>query len=70
MIIHSVDNDNSMCTFCILDEVTPGPAMRNRSVTVIFGSLVLWGLIIYFLISDQPVDKERETVSQSINRWD
>ncbi|KAK1123384.1 hypothetical protein K0M31_008096 [Melipona bicolor] len=35
--------------------------MRNRSVTVIFGSLVLWGLIIYFLISDQPVDRERET---------
>ncbi|XP_006617701.1 alpha-1,3-mannosyl-glycoprotein 2-beta-N-acetylglucosaminyltransferase [Apis dorsata] len=34
--------------------------MRNRSVTVIFGSLVLWGLITYFLISDQPVSKERD----------
>ncbi|XP_031846565.2 alpha-1,3-mannosyl-glycoprotein 2-beta-N-acetylglucosaminyltransferase [Nomia melanderi] len=35
--------------------------MRNRSVSIIFGSLVLWGLITYFLISDQPVNKEQDT---------
>ncbi|CAL7942363.1 unnamed protein product [Xylocopa violacea] len=44
--------------------------MRNRLVTVIFGSLVLWGLITYFLISDQPVNDERNTarVSNQISK--
>ncbi|XP_033337392.2 alpha-1,3-mannosyl-glycoprotein 2-beta-N-acetylglucosaminyltransferase [Megalopta genalis] len=44
--------------------------MRNRSVSIIFGSLVLWGLITYFLISDQPVNKERDTarVSNQISK--
>lgn len=44
--------------------------MRNRSVTLIFGSLVLWGLITYFIISDQPADKERDTarVSSQISK--
>ncbi|XP_033364754.1 alpha-1,3-mannosyl-glycoprotein 2-beta-N-acetylglucosaminyltransferase [Bombus vosnesenskii] len=39
--------------------------MRNRLVTVIFGSLVLWGFITYFLISDEPVNKERDTAKVS-----
>nr|XP_012144756.1 PREDICTED: alpha-1,3-mannosyl-glycoprotein 2-beta-N-acetylglucosaminyltransferase isoform X2 [Megachile rotundata] len=44
--------------------------MRNRSVSIIFGSLVLWGLITYFLISDQPVNKEQDTarVSNQISK--
>lgn len=56
--------ENIYSIFHISDEVTPGPAMRNRLVTVIFGSLVLWGFITYFLISDEPVNRERDTVSQ------
>ncbi|KAG7199870.1 hypothetical protein KM043_014319 [Ampulex compressa] len=43
------------------DEVTSGSAMRNRSVSLIFGSLILWGVITYFLILDQPVSKKRDT---------
>lgn len=44
--------------------------MRNRSVSVIFGSLILWGLITYFLILDQPVNKEKDTsrVSNQISK--
>lgn len=44
--------------------------MRNRLVTVIFGSLVLWGFITYFLISDEPVNRERDTarVSNQISK--
>lgn len=52
-----------ICHFIPPDEVTPGSAMRNRSVSVIFGTLVLWGLVTYFLISDQPESKEGDTVS-------
>ncbi|XP_015174365.1 PREDICTED: alpha-1,3-mannosyl-glycoprotein 2-beta-N-acetylglucosaminyltransferase [Polistes dominula] len=32
--------------------------MRNRSVGIIFGSLVLWGVITYFLFLDQPSSKD------------
>ena len=39
--------------------------MRNRSVSVIFGTLVLWGLVTYFLISDQPEEKEGDTTKVS-----
>lgn len=33
--------------------------MRNRSVGIIFGSLVLWGVITYFLFLDQPSSKDQ-----------
>lgn len=48
--------------------MTPGSAMRNRSVSVIFGSLILWGLITYFLILDQPINKERGDTTKVSNQ--
>ncbi|XP_076237692.1 alpha-1,3-mannosyl-glycoprotein 2-beta-N-acetylglucosaminyltransferase isoform X2 [Calliopsis andreniformis] len=44
--------------------------MRNRSVSIVFGSLILWGFITYFLISDQPVNKEQDTarISNQISK--
>lgn len=52
---------------CILDvtvKVTLGFVMRNRSVSIIFGSLILWAVATYFLFLDQQsVGKDQDKVS-------
>ncbi|KAF7403512.1 hypothetical protein HZH68_006306 [Vespula germanica] len=42
--------------------------MRNRSVGIIFGSLVLWGVITYFLFLDQPSGRDQEKQNKLSNQ--
>ncbi|KAL0102038.1 hypothetical protein PUN28_018529 [Cardiocondyla obscurior] len=47
--------------------------MRNRSVTIVFGSLILWAVATYFLFLDQQSvgkdqDKDKEKLSNQISR--
>lgn len=48
-------------TYYSLGDIS-GSVMRNRSVGIIFGSLVLWGVITYFLFLDQPSGRDQEKV--------
>ncbi|XP_014474863.1 PREDICTED: alpha-1,3-mannosyl-glycoprotein 2-beta-N-acetylglucosaminyltransferase isoform X1 [Dinoponera quadriceps] len=42
--------------------------MRNRSVTLIFVSLVLWAVVTYFIFLDQPVGKDQDKVDKLSNQ--
>lgn len=51
--------------FNITAKVTLGFVMRNRSVSIIFGSLVLWAVATYFLFLDQQsVGKDQDKVKE------
>ncbi|TGZ56572.1 Alpha-1,3-mannosyl-glycoprotein 2-beta-N-acetylglucosaminyltransferase [Temnothorax longispinosus] len=54
-------------------KVTLGFVMRNRSVSIIFGSLILWAVATYFLFLDQQSvgkdqDKDKDKLSNQISR--
>jgi len=74
VFVHSVLCDFAPCVpFClqgILDvtvKVTRGFVMRNRSVSIIFGSLILWAVATYFLFLDQQsVGKDQDKVKYVI----
>jgi len=76
VFVHSVLCDSAPCPpFClqgILDvavKVTRGFVMRNRSVSIIFGSLILWAVATYFLFLDQQsVGKDQDKVKYIIVR--
>lgn len=51
--------------------MTSGFVMRNRSVSIIFGSLVLWAVATYFLFLDQQSvgkDLDKDKLSDQISR--
>lgn len=51
--------------FHVTAKVTLGFVMRNRSVSIIFGSLVLWAVATYFLFLDQQsVGKDQDKVNE------
>ncbi|KYQ50176.1 Alpha-1,3-mannosyl-glycoprotein 2-beta-N-acetylglucosaminyltransferase [Trachymyrmex zeteki] len=63
------------CLWCIFVtvKVTLGFVMRNRSISIIFGSLILWAVATYFLFLDQQSvgkdqDKEKDKLSNQISR--
>lgn len=46
-------------------KVTLGFVMRNRSVSIVFGSLILWAVATYFLFLDQQsVGKDQDKVRE------
>lgn len=45
-----------------IDEVTIGGAMRKKSISFIFASLCVWGVITYFLFLDRPIGREQNKV--------
>lgn len=51
--------------FDVTVKVTPDFVMRNRSVSIIFGSLILWAVATYFLFLDQQtVGKDQDKVKK------
>jgi len=74
VFVHSVLRDSAPCApFCLQDildvavKVTRGFVMRNRSVSIIFGSLILWAVATYFLFLDQQsVGKDQDKVKYII----
>lgn len=49
----------------ITAKVTLGFVMRNRSISIIFGSLILWAVATYFLFLDQQsVGKDQDKVNE------
>jgi hypothetical protein len=49
-------------TLYVVVKVTSGFVMRNRSVSIVFGSLVLWAVATYFLFLDQ------QSVGKDLNK--
>lgn len=54
-------------------KVTLGFVMRNRSVSIVFGSLILWAVATYFLFLDQQSvgkdqDKDKDKLLNQISR--
>lgn len=59
------------CSVWNHSKVTLGFVMRNRSISIIFGSLVLWAVATYFLFLDQQSvgkDQDKDKLSNQISR--